>query len=131
VAGDAAQHAGVDRICAVVWCCAVPAHTNSQQPHLLHITRSHTCVTQMSTKLLEGPRLKDNLKLVYDFNNRFGEWVGGGMHMACQRRDERLASSWRGQVQTCNTRPPCRHTPWRHTTHRSLLHRDPEVQEQV
>jgi hypothetical protein len=29
---------------------------------------------QLSTKLLDSGKLKDSLKLVYDFHHRFGEW---------------------------------------------------------
>ncbi len=30
-------------------------------------------IPQLSTKLLEGDKVKDSLKLLYDFQNRFGE----------------------------------------------------------
>jgi len=30
---------------------------------------------QLSTKLMDKGDLRDSLKLVYDFNNRFGEWA--------------------------------------------------------
>jgi hypothetical protein len=41
-------------------------------PHIL--IAPLTVLLQLSTKLLDSGKLKDSLKLVYDFQNRFGEY---------------------------------------------------------